>query len=197
MDDDSRQGNLQGFEAAVDFAGDRGFAISDDDLGGEGGLRPVLQGGEHLAGLVGVVVDGLFAADDELRLFLVAEGFQELGDGQRLEVDVGFDEDAAVGTDGHGGAQGFLAGSDAAGDGDDFSRDAGFLETDGFFDGDFVKGVHAHLDVGEVDSATVRLHAYLDVVVHYPFHGDENFHKALLSGQLILSVPFYYRLAAV
>jgi hypothetical protein len=73
-------------------------------------LRPALQGGEHLAGLVGVVVDGLLAADDELGLFLVAQGLEQLGDGQRLEVDVGLDEDAAVGTDGHGGAQGFLTG---------------------------------------------------------------------------------------
>ena len=70
------QGDFEGFEAAVDFAGDGGFAVRQNDFGGEGGLRPVLQGGEHLAGLVGVVVDGLFAADDELRLFFVAEGFQ-------------------------------------------------------------------------------------------------------------------------
>jgi hypothetical protein len=54
-----------------------------------------LQGGEHLAGLVGVVVDGLFAADDDLRLFFVAEGLEELGDGERLEFDVGVDENAA------------------------------------------------------------------------------------------------------
>jgi hypothetical protein len=39
----------------------------------------------------------------------------------------------------------------AAGDGDDFSGDAGFLEAHGFFDGDFVEGVHAHLDVGQID----------------------------------------------
>jgi hypothetical protein len=106
------------------------------------------QGGEHLAGLVGVVVDGLLAADDELRLFLVAQGLEQLGDGQRLEVGVGLDEDAAVGADGHGGAQGFLTGGHAAGDGDDFGGDAGFLQANGFFDGDFVEGVHAHLDVG-------------------------------------------------
>jgi hypothetical protein len=70
-----------------------------------------------------------------------------------------------------------LAGRNAAGNGDDFSGDAGFLEPDGFFNGDFVEGVHAHLDVGQIDTRAVRLHADLDVVVHYPFHGDENFHK--------------------
>jgi len=82
--DDGGQADLQRFQAAVDFAGDAGFAVGDDDFRGEGGLRPVLQGGEHLAGLVRIVVDGLFAADDELRLFFGAEGLQELGDGQRL-----------------------------------------------------------------------------------------------------------------
>jgi hypothetical protein len=93
-----------------------------------------------------------------------------------LQVDVGFDEDAAVGANGHRGAQGFLTGGDAAAYRDDFSGDAGFFETDGFFDGDFVEGVHAHLDVGQIYTRAISLHANLDVVVHYPFYGNENFH---------------------
>ena len=40
---------------------------------------------------------------------------------------------------------------DADGDGDDLGRSAHFLEAHRFLDGDLVKGVHAHLDVGEVD----------------------------------------------
>ena len=100
--------------------------------------------------------------------FLVAQGLEELGDGQRLQFDVGFDQDAAVGADGHRGAQRFLAGGDTAGDGDDFGRDAGFLEPDGFFHGDFVEGVHAHLDVGEIDAGAVGLDANLDVVINSP-----------------------------
>jgi hypothetical protein len=88
---------------------------------------------------------------------LSQRALQELGDGQRLQFDIGFDQDAAVGADGHGGAQGFLAGGDAAGDGDDFGGDAGFFQANGFFDGDFVEGVHAHLDVGQIDARTVGL----------------------------------------
>src|SRR5256885_5477265 len=45
----------------------RSLVASDFDLGGEGGLRQVGQGRQHLAGLVGVVVDGLLAQDDQAR----------------------------------------------------------------------------------------------------------------------------------
>jgi hypothetical protein len=41
------------------------LSASQFDLAGERGLGQVGQCGEHLAGLVGVVVDGLFAQDDE------------------------------------------------------------------------------------------------------------------------------------
>ena len=67
------------------------------------------QRGQHLAGLVAVVVDGLFAEDDEAGLFFVDQRLEQLGHGQRLQLVVGFDQDGAVGTDGHGGAQGLLA----------------------------------------------------------------------------------------
>ena len=125
-------------------------------------------------------------------LFFVAECLEQLGDGQRLQFDVGFDEDAAVGTDGHGGAQGFLTGGDTAGDGDDFGRDAGFLEPHGFFHGDFVERVHAHLDVGQIDTRSVRLDANLHVVIHHPLHGNENFHKVLLFNKLFCRFSLYY-----
>ena len=39
-----------------------------DDLRGEGALAPAGQRGEHLAGLVAVVVDRLLAEDDEAGL---------------------------------------------------------------------------------------------------------------------------------
>ena len=63
--DDRRQLDLERLQAAVDLARDGGDAVGDLDLGREGGLRQVGQRGEHLAGLVAVVVDGLLAEDDE------------------------------------------------------------------------------------------------------------------------------------
>ena len=47
-----------------------GLAVGNLDLPGEGGLRAVPEGGEHLTGLVGIVIDGLLAHDDQARAFL-------------------------------------------------------------------------------------------------------------------------------
>jgi hypothetical protein len=115
------------------------------------------QRGQHLAGLVAVVVDGLLAQDHQLRLFLVDQGLEQLGHGQRLQLGVGLDQDGAVGADGHGGAQGFLALRDAAGHGDHFGDHALLLQAHGLFDGDFVEGVHRHLDVGDIHARAVAL----------------------------------------
>ena len=111
-------------------------------------------------------------------MLLVDQGLEQLGHGQGLQVQVsgGFNQDAAVSTDGHGGAQGFLALGHAARDGDDFGGLARFFQAHGFFNGNFVKGVHAHLDVGNVHTRAIGLDANLDVVVHHAFDGDENFH---------------------
>ncbi|MNR28315.1 hypothetical protein D3C85_1456310 [compost metagenome] len=109
-------------------------------------------------------------------MFLVDQGLEQLGHGQGLEFDVGQHMDGAVGANRHGGAQGFLALGHAAGHGDDFGDHALFLEAHGLFDGDFVKRVHAHLDVGDIDARTVGLHADLDVVVHHAFDWDQYLH---------------------
>jgi hypothetical protein len=45
----------------------------------------VQQRGQHLAGLVAVVVDRLLAQDHQAGLLLVDQGLQQLGDGQRLQ----------------------------------------------------------------------------------------------------------------
>ena len=59
------------------------------DLAGEGGLGQVGQGSEHLADLVGIVVDGLFAQDDQAGLFFVDQRGQQFGHGQRLQFGIG------------------------------------------------------------------------------------------------------------
>jgi hypothetical protein len=60
----------------------------------------------------------------------------------------------------------------AARDGDHFGGHAFFFQAHGFFDGDLVKRVHAHFDVGNIYTGVVRLDADLDVVVDYAFNGD-------------------------
>ena len=101
---------------------------------------------------------------------------QQLGHRQRLQLDVGLDQDRAVGAQRQRGAQRLLAGREAAGHGDDLGRDALFLEAHGLLDGDFVEGIHRHLDVGGVDAGAVRLDPDLDVVIDDALDGDEDFH---------------------
>jgi hypothetical protein len=108
--------------------------------------------------------------------FLVHQRLEQLGHRQRLQFQVGLDQDGAVGADGHRGAQRLLALGDAAGHGDHFGGHALFLQPHGLLDGDLVEGVHAHLDVGDVDAAAVGLDAHLDVVVDDALDGDEDLH---------------------
>jgi hypothetical protein len=54
-----------------------------------------------------------------------------------------------------------------------------FLQTNRLFDGDLVEGVHAHLDVGQIDARLIRLDAGLDVIVDHPFDGDEYLHGSI------------------
>src|SRR6185437_6478420 len=141
-----------------------------------GALRPAEQRGQHLAGLVAVVVDRLFAKDDQAGLLRPDDGFQDLGDGERLDRAVGLHQDAAVGAHRERGADGFGGLRRPDRHGDDLARLAGFLQPDRLFDGDLVEGIHRHLDVGQFDAGAVRLDPDLDVEIDDPLHGHENFH---------------------
>jgi len=68
----------------------------------------------------------------------------------------------------------------ATGNGDHFGDFAGLFQTHGFFDGDFIEGVHRHLDVGDIDAGTIGFHADLDVEVHHAFDWDQYFHNSAL-----------------
>ena len=153
-------------------------------------MRQIGQSRQHLAGLVAVVVNRLLAQNDQAGLLFVHQGLEQLGHSQGLQVQVswGLNQDATVCTNGHGGAQGFLALGHAARDGDHFGRNALFFEAHGFFDSDLVKRVHAHLDVGDVHATVVGLHTHLHVVVHHAFHGHENFHLCISVGLILKAI---------
>ncbi len=176
--DHRRQLDRHGLEATVDFTRHRGLAIGKGDLRSEGRLRPARQRSQHLAGLVGIVVDGLLAADHQIRLFLVAHGLEQLGHGQRLQLDVGLDQDGAVGADRQRRTQRLLAGTHAAAHRHDFGHHPGFLQTHRFFHRDLVEGVHAHLDVGQIHAAAIGLDANLHVVIDNAFDGYQNLHES-------------------
>ena len=175
--DHRRQGQLQGLQSAVDLAGHHGLAAGDLDLGGEGGLGPVEQGGQHLAHGVVVPVDRLLAHEHQFRLFLVHHRLEQLGHLQGGDVGVGLDQQAAVGAHGQGRADGLLGLHRADGDGDHLGGDPLFLQPDGLFHGDLAEGVHGHLHIGEVHAGLVGLHPSLDVGVDHPFHRDQNLHR--------------------
>jgi hypothetical protein len=103
-----RQFDLDGLQAAVDFALDLCRAVAQFQLVGEGRLRPAEQRRQHLAGLVGIVVDRLLAEDDEAGLFRFADGFEDFGHRQRFDIAVGLHQDAAVGAHRERGADGLL-----------------------------------------------------------------------------------------
>ena len=149
----------------------------DRKLGGKRALRPAEQGGQHLAGLIAVVVDRLLAENDEARFFGIDQRLEDFGDCERLDRRVGLDQNAAVGAHGEGRADGFGRLLRADRDGDDFSGFAGLFEADRFLDRDLVERVHRHFDVGELDTAPVGLDADFHVVVDHPLDRDEDFHE--------------------
>src|SRR5690606_11815335 len=57
--DDGGERDSDGGAAVIDLAGDLETTIDHLDLGGEGGLRPAEEAGEHLANVVGIVVHRL------------------------------------------------------------------------------------------------------------------------------------------
>ena len=172
---------MQGLGAAVHLAGDRGLAVGNLELAGKSGLGAVAQRSQHLAGLVAVIVNRLLAQNHQADLLFVHQGLDDFGNRQGLQFIIALHQDGAVRANRHGGAQGFAAGRRAAGDGDHFAGHAFFLEAHRLFDGDFVKRVHAHLDVGDIDAAAVTLDADFDVVVH---HALDNFQLLQRSGIL-------------
>ena len=88
----------------------------------------------------------------------------------------GHDQNGAVGAHGQRGAESFLRLLDADGDDHDLFGLARFLETDRFFDCDFVERVHRHFDIGEIDTASVRFDADLNVIVDHTFDRHEHLH---------------------
>ncbi len=140
-------------------------------------MRPVQEGRQHLADGVVVAVDGLLAHQDQAGLLLGHHGLEQLGDFQGFDVGVALHQDAAVGAHGQRGADGLLGLLRADRDHDDLAGDALLLQADGLFDGDLAKGIHGHLDVGEIHARLVGLHPHLYVIVDNPFDRDQNLHR--------------------
>lgn len=176
----SGEAELELLETTVNLAGHVDLLAVNGHLRGEGSDGAVDETSEHLASLVVVTVDGLLAENVHVGGLLLADGLEDLGDSEGLELSVvahvGNDVDTAVSTHGKGSADGLLGGLGADGDGDDLLGDLLLLEADGLLTGDLAEGVHGHLHVSEVDGRLVGLDTHLDGVVKGTLHCNHNLH---------------------
>ena len=175
--DDGRQAHLDGFEPAVDLTFAGNGVARDIDLRGERCLRPIEQRGQHLARLVGIVVDCLLTENDHPGLFPVDDGAQQLCHGKGLQLFGRLNENRAVGAQRQSRAQRLLCTRGTAGNRDDLRGDSLLPETNSLLDRDLVEGIHRHLDVGRFDARSVGPHTDLDVEVDDSLGGNEEFHR--------------------
>lgn len=155
------QGRPQGLDTTIHLMGDLDgtLVILNIDLTSLGNLRPTQQTRQHLASLGLVAVNGLLAEHDHVDILLLDDTLQHLSHGERLHArgvilgDV--DVERAVGAHGHGGAERVAAFGSAGGQREDVFDLQGtlaFAETDCFFDGELVEGVHRVLDARGLDA---------------------------------------------
>ncbi len=179
-----------GFKTAIDFARYRHGACPGRRSGvtryfhraGKGALQTAGQRSQHLARLVAVIVNRLFAKDDKAGLFFVhdlGKDFgKDFGNDQRLNV-FGNHKDCAVRTHRKRGPQRFLRFVRPDGHGNNLCCHTLFAQTQRFFDRDFVKRVHAHFDIGKINTCAIGFNPRLYVLIYHPFYGDEDLHGTL------------------
>src|SRR5690606_17549048 len=68
--------------------------------------------------------------------------------------------------------------------GNHFRCNALLFKARGFFDGNFVKGVHGHFDISNIHSALIGLHAYFDVVINHTLDRYQYLHRASSRGSI-------------
>ena len=120
---------------------------------------------QHLSGLVGVVVDRLFAEENEIRIFLLRQGEKGLRRDQRLDGRVGLHQDRPVGAHGERGAQLLLRVGDADAHRQHLDVADALLDAQRLLERDLVERIDAHLDAVEHDPAAVGLDPHAHVVV--------------------------------
>ena len=86
------------------------------------------------------------------------------------------DEDAAIGTHRKRVADRLLGLGGPDRHRDDLGCLAGLLEPDRLFDGDFIEGIHRHLDIGKLDARAVGLDPDLDVEIDDPLDRHQHLH---------------------
>ncbi len=84
----------------IGFSSHVGSEFSEFDVRGEGGLWPAESCGEELSGLSGIVVDGLFAHEDELWFESSSQFGEDAGNVPGVQRHGRIDADCSVGSHG-------------------------------------------------------------------------------------------------
>jgi hypothetical protein len=137
---------------------------------------------QHLAGLVGVVVDRLLAEDHQPRLLFFDQLEEDAGRGQRLHGVGGDHVDRPVCT--HRQAIAQMRGEVGRPDTDyhDFRGDAFLAQAQRLFQRDVVERIGGQLDAVGDHTAAVGLDLDAHVVIHDALVADQNFHQGFLCG---------------
>ncbi len=180
--DHRRQFDFQGFQAGIDFAGDLRFIAINGDGAGEGGLRAAPQRGQHLAGLAGVVVNGLLAHQHQAGLFFFNQFQERARGGKRLDGGIGDHMNGAVGAHRQAVADMRLAVGRAHGDHDHFGSQAFIAQAQRFFQGDVVERVGGQFHAIGNHARTIGFHLNAHVVIDHALVTNQNLHCTASQG---------------
>ena len=139
----------------VGFSSDPGTVLAVLDSGCEGGLGPAESGGQELAGLGRVVVDGLLAHQDQLRFESSSQFGEDTRDVPGVQRFGGVDADRPVGSHGQGRPQFVLVRLASDPHHHDFDIVASFLQPQCLLDGDRVEGVDHEREVRGIDFESI------------------------------------------
>ena len=109
-------------------------------------------------------------------MLLIGDRLEQFGHSKWLKVGIGFGQNRAIRANGHGCSQCLLTLCNTTGNSDHLGCLTGFLQTHRFFDGDLIKGIHGHFDIGDIDARAIGFHAHFDVVVDHALDWNQYLH---------------------
>mmetsp|Transcript_1695 Transcript_1695/g.3087 ORF Transcript_1695/g.3087 Transcript_1695/m.3087 type:complete len:275 (-) Transcript_1695:3-827(-) len=171
---------LQVLHSGVGFAGELHLVVGDLHTARESTLWPVHERCQHLWRSTGIVIDGLLAHDDHIRLHLLSDLLQNLChcDGFNLSI-VGrqLDVDGLVGTHGQNSRTENIRRLWSTNRDDcDFTQDLLLLHSNCLLNCDLVKRIARVLHVVLHYTKLVRSDSHLHGVVNHTLHSNQSLH---------------------
>ena len=168
------------FKPAINLTDDLRFIACQLYTRCKCGLCPAQQCRQHLTCLVAVIINCLLATDHQPWGFFINHRLQQLGDGQRLNILIGFNMNAAISTHRQASADGFLSLCRAYRHQNNLISLTSFFDAQGLLYRDFIKRVHRHFYICQFNTRLVWFDTDFDVVINDPFYRYQNFHVLIL-----------------